>query len=84
MPGTAISTLVADGGTVMVEWHGGWTIGGRWIATTVMAVFEVVDGRIVQMREAYDLQSLLDQVQAAMGDITGVGHLLADESDAHE
>ena len=44
------STLVADGGTVMVEWHGGWTIGDKCIATTVMAVFEVADGRIKEMQ----------------------------------
>jgi limonene-1,2-epoxide hydrolase len=60
-----ISTLVADGGTVMVEWHGGWTMGGTRISTTVMAVFEVEDGRIQQMREAYDLQSVLDQMATA-------------------
>jgi limonene-1,2-epoxide hydrolase len=59
------STLVADGGTVMVEWHGGWTIGDKCIATTVMAVFEVADGRIKEMREVYDLQSVLDQMEAA-------------------
>ena len=63
-----IATLVADGGTVMVEWHGGWTMNGTWIATTVMAVFEVEEGRIKEMREAYDLQSVLDQMQAASGD----------------
>jgi limonene-1,2-epoxide hydrolase len=60
-----IATLVADGGTVMVEWHGGWTIGAKWISTTVMAVFEIEDGRIKQMREAYDLQSVIEQMTAA-------------------
>lgn len=63
-----LATLVVDGGTVMVEWHGGWMMNGTWIATTVMAVFEVEDGRIKEMREAYDLQSVLDQMQAASGD----------------
>jgi hypothetical protein len=29
------------------------------------AVFEIADGRIDQMREAYDLQSVLDQMKAA-------------------
>jgi limonene-1,2-epoxide hydrolase len=43
---------------------------GMWIATTVMAAFEVEDDRIKEMREAYDLQSLLDQMQAATGDAT--------------
>jgi limonene-1,2-epoxide hydrolase len=60
-----ITTLVAAGGTVMVEWHGGWTMAQTWIATTVMAVFEVADGRITEMREVYDLQSVLDQMEAA-------------------
>ena len=60
-----IATLLADGGTVMVEWHGGWTMDGTWISTTVMAVFEVEDGRIHQMREVYDLQSVRDQIEAA-------------------
>ena len=64
-----IATLVADGGTVMVEWHGGWTMGGKRISTTVMAVFEVSEGRIDQMREAYDLQSVLDQMEAAGADV---------------
>ena len=52
----------------MVEWHGGATIGSTRITTTVMAVFEVADGRITEMREAYDLQSVLDQMKAAGSD----------------
>jgi limonene-1,2-epoxide hydrolase len=63
-----IATLVADGGTVMVEWHGGLMINGTQIPTTVMAVFEVEDGHIKEMREAYDLQSLLDQMRTAADD----------------
>jgi len=49
----------------MVEWHGGWKMGPKWISTTVMAVFEVEDGRITEMRETYDLQSILDQMNSA-------------------
>jgi len=60
-----IVTLLANGATVMVEWHGGWTMGGTRISTTVMAVFEVTEGRIDQMRETYDLQSVLNQMKAA-------------------
>ena len=66
-----IATLVASGETVMVEWHGGWTMGGTRISTTVMAVFEIVDGRLNQMREAYDLQSVIDQMKSAGVDQTG-------------
>lgn len=58
-----IDTLLAADGTVMVEWHGGLTIGGTSIATKVMAVFEVdQSGRIKQMRESFDMKSLLDQI----------------------
>jgi limonene-1,2-epoxide hydrolase len=64
-----ISTLVADGGTVMVECQHSWTMGGKPISTTVMAVFEIANGRINQMREAYDLQSVLDQIDAAGYDV---------------
>ena len=61
----AIDTLLAADGTVMVEWHGGLTIGGTPITTKVMAVFEVdQDGRIRQMRECYDMKSLTDQMAA--------------------
>ena len=61
-----VSTLVADGGTVMVEWHGQWTTNGKPINTTVMVVFEVnADRQITQMRETYDLKSVTDQLRAA-------------------
>jgi limonene-1,2-epoxide hydrolase len=61
-----VSTLLADGGTVMVEWHGQWTTNGKPINATVMAVFEVnANGQITQMREAYDLKSVMDQLTAA-------------------
>ena len=63
-----IDTLLADDGTVMVEWHGELLVNGFSIATRVMAVFELdAAGRITQMRECYDLQSLLDQIAAASG-----------------
>ena len=61
----AIDTLLASDGTVMVEWHGGLTIGGTPITTKVMAVFEVdQDGRIRQMRECFDMKSLTEQIAA--------------------
>ena len=61
-----VDTLIADGETVMVEWHGGFTIGGKPISTTVMAAFEIdTNGRINQMRESYDLRSVTDQIEAA-------------------
>ena len=61
-----VDALVADGTTVMVEWHGGFTLGGKSISTKVMAAFEIdANGRINQMRETYDLTSVLDQIEAA-------------------
>ena len=60
-----IDTLLADNGTVMVEWHGGMTVGKASVNAKVMAVFEVdPTGRITQMRESFDMQSLLDQMAA--------------------
>jgi limonene-1,2-epoxide hydrolase len=65
-----IVTLVARGGTVMVEWRGRWSMGGKPISCTVMATFEIdANGRINQMRETYDLKSVTDQIAAA-----GAGH----------
>jgi limonene-1,2-epoxide hydrolase len=61
-----VITLVANGGTVRVEWRGRWTMGGKPISSTVMAVFEIdANGRIKQWRESYDLKSLTDQIEAA-------------------
>lgn len=61
-----VDALVADGGTVMVEWHGGFPAGDTNIHTKVMAAFEVdANGRIAQMREIFDMKSLTDQLQAA-------------------
>jgi limonene-1,2-epoxide hydrolase len=61
-----VDTLISDGGTVMVEWHGGFTARGTAIHTKVMAAFEVdADGRIRQMRESFDMKSLVDQLEAA-------------------
>jgi uncharacterized protein (TIGR02246 family) len=61
-----VMTLVANGGTVMVEWRGSWTMGGKPISATVMAAFEIdANGRINQWRESYDLKSVTDQIEAA-------------------
>jgi limonene-1,2-epoxide hydrolase len=61
-----VDTLISDGGTVMVEWHGGFTAGRTAVHTKVMAAFEVdANGRIKQMRESFDMKSLTDQLKAA-------------------
>ena len=60
-----IDTLLSKDGTVMVEWHGGMTIGSASVNAKVMAVFEVDrSGRIEQMRESFDMKSLVDQMPA--------------------
>jgi limonene-1,2-epoxide hydrolase len=67
-----IDALAANGGLVMVEWHGGFTFNGKWITTAVMAVFEVdVNGRVNQWREKYDLKSVTDQMAAADSTVPG-------------
>jgi hypothetical protein len=61
-----VDTLVAAGETVMVEWHGQWTIHGKPVLAKVMAAFEIdLNGRINEMRECYDRQSVDDQIEAA-------------------
>jgi limonene-1,2-epoxide hydrolase len=60
-----ISSLVADGGTVMLERVDNFTIGGKPFSMEVMAAFEIGDGRIKRWRESYDLKSITDQIEAA-------------------
>lgn len=63
-----VRTLLSSGSTVMVEQVSTSTVKGTQVSTTVMAVFEFdADGRILQWREAYDLNSMLDQISAAAG-----------------
>jgi hypothetical protein len=50
----------------MVEQVSNSTVRGRPISAVAMAVFDLDDeGRITQWREAYDLKSTLDQIEAA-------------------
>ena len=60
-----VDTLVANDGTVMVEWRGAWTMGAKPVFATVMAVFVIKNGRINQWRESYDLKSVTDQIRSA-------------------
>ena len=60
-----VKSLVTDGGTVMVEQVSSFSIGGKPVSGVVMAVFELgAGGRIKQWREAYDLKSVTDQIEA--------------------
>jgi uncharacterized protein (TIGR02246 family) len=61
-----VKSLVTDGRTVMVEEVSNFSIGGNPISAVVMAVFELdAEGRINQWREAYDLKSVTDEIEAA-------------------
>lgn len=61
-----VTAMVGDGRTVMVEQVSRARVGDTPVSTVVMAVFEFdADGRITQWREAYDLKSMTDQIEAA-------------------
>jgi limonene-1,2-epoxide hydrolase len=62
-----VKSLIADGGTVMLERVDSFSIGGRTtFSMEVMAAFEVnADGRIERWRDSYDLRSITDQIEAA-------------------
>ena len=62
-----VKTVLSDSRTVMVEQVSNSSVCGNPISTVVMAVFELdADGRIMQWREAYDLKSVMDQIEAAV------------------
>lgn len=61
-----VKSLVGEGATVMVEQVSNASVRGHPISAVVMAVFEFdAEGRIKQWREAYDLNSMMDQIKAA-------------------
>jgi uncharacterized protein (TIGR02246 family) len=61
-----VRTMLSAGDIVMVEQVSTFTVNDTPIAAVVMAVFEFdTDGRILQWREAYDLESTLNQIAAA-------------------
>ncbi|MDT5258455.1 MAG: limonene,2-epoxide hydrolase [Mycobacterium sp.] len=61
-----VNSLVAQGGTVMMEGVENYRIGGKPMSLEVMGAFEIdADGRITRWRYSYDLKSITDQVEAA-------------------
>ena len=61
-----VNSLVASGGTVMMEGRENYRIGGKRFHLDVMGAFEInSDGRITRWRYSYDLKSVTDQVEAA-------------------
>jgi limonene-1,2-epoxide hydrolase len=62
-----IKTVLSSGNTVMVQQVHTSSVRGNPVSSVVMAVFELdAEGRITQWREAYDLKSALDQIEAAV------------------
>jgi limonene-1,2-epoxide hydrolase len=65
-----VKSLVAEGGTVMLERVDSFSIGGKPFSMEVMAAFEIdADGRIKRWRDSFDLKSIRDQIEAAGIDV---------------
>jgi limonene-1,2-epoxide hydrolase len=61
-----VKSLVADGGTVMMERVDNVSRGGHTLSLEVMAAFEVdADGTLKYWRDSFDLKSITDQIEAA-------------------
>ena len=61
-----VHSLVADGGTVVMEGTENYLIGGKHFTLDVMGAFQVDDdSRIKRWRYSYDLKSVTDQIEAA-------------------
>jgi limonene-1,2-epoxide hydrolase len=61
-----VKSLVADGGTVMMERVDNTSTSGQHFSLEVMAAFKIDgDGRITYWRDSFDLKSVTDQVEAA-------------------
>jgi limonene-1,2-epoxide hydrolase len=62
-----VKTLVATGGTVMVERVDNFDVQGKPFGLEVAAVFEVdSNGQISRWRDYYDLRSIEDRIAAAL------------------
>jgi limonene-1,2-epoxide hydrolase len=60
-----VKSLVADGGTVMMERVDNVDMVGKIIPVEMMAAFEIdADGRIKYWRDSFDLKSVTDRLQA--------------------
>jgi limonene-1,2-epoxide hydrolase len=61
-----VNSLVARGGTVVMDGVENYRIGGKPMSLEVMGAFEIgADGQITRWRYSYDLKSIMDQVEAA-------------------
>ena len=57
--------IAADGGSVLTERVDNFVIAGAHVSLPVMGTFEVLDGRIVEWRDYFDLASYRAQLEAA-------------------
>jgi limonene-1,2-epoxide hydrolase len=68
-----IKSLVANGGTVMMERVDNVSKGGKTFSLEVMAAFEIdADGKIKYWRDSFDRKSVTDQIEAAGFEVTMV------------
>ena len=56
---------VVDGNTVLVERLDRHRVGNSWVELPVMGVFVVVDGRITEWRDYFDMNVFVSQMAAA-------------------
>lgn len=62
----AVNSLVADGGTVMMEGVENYIIGGKPFFMETIGAFDInPDGLITRWRYSYDLKPLTDQLRSA-------------------
>ena len=61
-----VTTLVANGDTVMTERVDTFEVQGKSFGLELAAVFKVENGRITYWREYYDLESMLSRISAAI------------------
>ena len=61
-----LKSLVADGGTVMMERTDRFSVAGKPFSMEVMAAFDIdADGRVKRWRDSYDSKSITDRIDAA-------------------
>lgn len=61
-----VNSLVADGGTVMMEGVENYIIGGKPFFMETIGAFDInADGLITRWRYSYDLHQIMNQIEAA-------------------
>jgi len=61
-----VKSLIANGGTVMLERVDNFTVGGKPFSMEAMAAFEIgADGRIKRWRDSYDMKLITVELASA-------------------